>query len=347
MKKVVVTFFLGCAFGGLAAYGVVRFGGPGTPPEPTGPLAATDADGAEGDGRAADPTAGAATEASAPVELAAQDPPAADPEEYPYGIPGRVVDIDGNPIPAADVFARAGNIERITLSDEDGQFEITNVPLGMYEVEASASGYGRRTRYGIAPEGPPIELVLEQGADLVGRVLRDGEGVAGVAVLAAGPGLFPPVSVTTEAGGRFVLTDLARAGRVELLALGDGAGSGFSGALALGEGEPLALELRPSVPLEVRVTDGQTGAPIETGVLSLSRESLSLLNVNTPVSQGSASLTGLPEGPVYLRVRAQGYLPWELGVHHDGAVVEARLEPGQVPYLENAGLDPSTGFRLE
>lgn len=347
MKKVAITFLLGCAFGGLAAYGVVRFGGLATGAGSAGPQTAAEDHAAPTDGPADAAVGAPAAEASAPVELAAQDPPPPEAEEYPYAIPGRVVDIDGNPIPAADVFARAGNIERITLSDEDGQFEITNVPLGMYEVEASASGYGRRTRYGIAPEGPPVELVLEQGADLVGRVLREGEGVPGVAVLAAGPGLFPPVSVTTETGGRFVLTDLARAGRVELLALGDGAGSGFSGALALGEGEPLALELRPSVPLEVRVTDAQTGAPIETGVLSLSRESLSLLNVNTPVSHGSASLTGLPEGPVYLRVRAQGYLPWELGVHHDGAVVEARLEPGQVPYLENAGLDPSTGFRLE
>lgn len=82
--------------------------------------------------------------------------------EFPFAleiaagtIAGSILDINGDPIPDAEVFVNNENgIEFQTISNADGEYNIDNLPPGTYVVTVSSSGYS-------IPSG--IEVVLSPG----------------------------------------------------------------------------------------------------------------------------------------------------------------------------------------
>jgi protocatechuate 3,4-dioxygenase beta subunit len=150
-------------------------------------------------------------------------------------ISGRVVDARGRPVPEAAVrpsfrarLPGTGFFQAVT-ADDQGSFELTGVPPGLVALEAAAAG-----NQGSAPvvlelqpgerrEG--VEIVLEEGAAVTGRVLSpDGLPVAAAVVTATlddGESFVTDPSELTGPDGRFTLDTLAP-GRVVLEAHRDG-----------------------------------------------------------------------------------------------------------------------------
>lgn len=135
-------------------------------------------------------------------------------------IRGLVVDPEGAPVPGAEVqaypegitFATMGKAMRDLTSgrvrvatDEEGVFEIAGLREGEYRVMAQARGFGGEAEKAVAAGGEPLEIVLQPGVTLEGRVVEDssGEPLADVRVRASGS------STMTDSEGKFVLEGVA------------------------------------------------------------------------------------------------------------------------------------------
>jgi Carboxypeptidase regulatory-like domain len=106
---------------------------------------------------------------------------------------------------------RRGNTTRAFTAD-DGKFVLEDVPPGTYDVSVTASGYARATSNAIeVAEGEPstVELSLERGATVVGRVTSNGQPVSGAAVSGVEARGRSSQTKHTDANGEFVLDTLA------------------------------------------------------------------------------------------------------------------------------------------
>jgi protocatechuate 3,4-dioxygenase beta subunit len=160
-------------------------------------------------------------------------------------IRGVVSDVDGRPIPGFEVYyappgtgggprfsagpcagGACGVGEKMPVREDDGRFEIDDVPAGTWDVEASAPGYQRGRAAGVTVEEggltQGVQLRLIRGAVLTGQVLdAQGRPVADARVrteLAAGEAsrfsfMFEKADneASTDAGGRFEIGGLAPA----------------------------------------------------------------------------------------------------------------------------------------
>ncbi len=108
---------------------------------------------------------------------------------------GQVLDADRRAVEGATVFAAAaaGHVHGLEQSDAAGRFAIDGLAAGPVELRVLADGFVPYVLAGVElPEGGEqsgLEVVLERGATVEGRVLRpDGELAAG-ALLTAGDGV--------------------------------------------------------------------------------------------------------------------------------------------------------------
>ncbi len=155
-------------------------------------------------------------------------------------IAGLVQDVDGRPLPNADValhmwINRAGAELTRTQSETNGTFSFTAMPpAGDFAVEATARGYSRE-RIQLSDtrakdnriELPPIEL-LPATSQIAGTVVGlDNQPVAGVMVSLSAVGGQPGGSVRTDAEGHFRFD-----------AVVEGAVSGFASVSSSNWGRP-------------------------------------------------------------------------------------------------------------
>jgi protocatechuate 3,4-dioxygenase beta subunit len=102
-------------------------------------------------------------------------------------VQGRVVDVHGEPIPAASIVAMAGDeVVGRTTTDGDGIYHLARIPEAGAELRVAATG---KAELRVACRDPASQricnLTLEDGCRLRGRVLdAAGQPVAGAAVLA-------------------------------------------------------------------------------------------------------------------------------------------------------------------
>jgi protocatechuate 3,4-dioxygenase beta subunit len=208
---------------------------------------------------------------------------------------GRVVDESDAPIAGAEVtlrsaqptdpmtaaiqFARRGGDEAeepTAATDAEGRFEIADLAAGRYDLEVRAGGFAPAKVPGVkvGEGGGQVDLgtvVLAPGASIEGRVADpDGRAIASaeVTVRAGRDGLLgwsgaagPRAKVQTDAGGRFVVADLAPGQPVVLTVAKEGYGTEATSSLRP-PADGVAVVLRPAGRLRGRVVDAR-GRPIE------------------------------------------------------------------------------------
>jgi hypothetical protein len=84
-------------------------------------------------------------------------------ERIPGAIQGRVIELQsGEGIPSATI--RLLDVDRPpALTDAEGRFRLTGVPVGVQEIEVTHIAYGRTTHLVNVPEGVTVELDIRLG----------------------------------------------------------------------------------------------------------------------------------------------------------------------------------------
>jgi protocatechuate 3,4-dioxygenase beta subunit len=151
--------------------------------------------------------------------------------ETGLAVRGRVRDREGHGLEGASVRARLrrpGGPWREATSEGDGEFVVAGLEAGTYSLRAELAGYAAASATA-RPGGDPVDLVMEPGGEIAGRVVdASGQPAEDASVEAewAGGAEAPAggAFATAEEGeGRFVLRDL-RAGRYAVQARAAGKG---------------------------------------------------------------------------------------------------------------------------
>jgi hypothetical protein len=234
-------------------------------------------------------------------------------------ITGHVRDADGAPV--ADAVVRAvpsgPSIVASTVyatSGGDGGFALVGVDHFAYDVIAELEDRIPATRSNVLGGTRNVELVLDPGQALAGRVVdRRGAPAPAFTVVARWrTGVARTVATSAsviDPQGRFTLR--VRPGDYELVALGRGCAHTAPIVAAAGASE-LSLVLEHGASVRGRVIAADDGAPIPGATIACELPGLGRYRAPgelavTTAADGSFELTELTDGPVELRVRADGF----------------------------------------
>lgn len=286
----------------------------------------------------------------------------------PRSLAGRVIDPQGEPIANASVSqletASAPDGSNVMRSlgekartDEEGRFVLSRVKPGSIQLHVSAFGYRGRDTQGIRipeeGEAAPVEITLEPGTSLQGRVLDSRDlPVPHASVHARGSGregqAFFKGSASTDEEGRYELVDL-EPGPYEIEAFVFEQGRSARAAVEIQPGRnQLDLRLPGGVEVAGRVVDSQ-GAPVPAASLSLvpiqrDGSAMGMGARGLSSADGSFVLADVPDGEYRLTASRQGFAASVLPeVRVAGAPVsglELRLAPGAVIRGRILGLAP-------
>ncbi len=272
-----------------------------------------------------------------------------------WPLTGHVRDEAGAPLPQARITAIHRLHSRFfeTLSGEDGRFRLGPLPPGPYLVLFSQQGRLPAVEQ-VDGNGEELNATLSRERRLSGRVVHEGQPVAGAQVHVEGHFGFEldlstvevgPRDVLTDAQGRFTFSGLRR-GTYELTALRDEQGAAARVSLDQEDTEAV-MELGTSFHLEGLVRD-EAGHPIEGAIVTFkmyTREPFSVeLRHTTTDARGRYWLGPLTRQTGQLAVSAKHYVDveqsvevsrrsarWDVTLRSavlvEGRVVDARGEP--------------------
>jgi RNase P/RNase MRP subunit p29 len=303
------------------------------------------------------------------------------PGEATARIAGRVVDLRGEPVPAAEVWVTTGYDPQVlarTRADGEGLFLLAHVPQrDWWNVHATAEGlvvgcehFGRR--YG------PVTVNLHDAAVVTGTLCdHAGKPVAKAPVRATlhhSRILFRVLSdAVTGEDGSFRL-DKVPIGQVDVRAIVPGEGMAAAQLQVIG---PCAVALQggalPPTSVSLQVTGLSAAALAEARVLLLPYDGGSLQTLPPPwdhprlAADGTLSIDGLPQFEYRISVAAKGFVfaPSELrvkgaGPHHmqfaatalgagtpwSGVVLDAKKQPVAGVRLQLRGERDSYGVEV-
>jgi protocatechuate 3,4-dioxygenase beta subunit len=264
---------------------------------------------------------------------------------------GRVVDAEGKPIAGAQIratrtekgrrnfaFFRAGapSEKPDAVSDGQGQFRLTGLEAGRYQVAAEKEELVQKVPATLdvaeGAENKIAPIVLEAGAAVAGVVRNTkGEPLPAVQVFVVGEGGGGPNEGSTDALGKFRIAGLPAGRPVMLVLTADGFAPKQTNATPPAEG--LAFTLDTSATVRGRVEDAVTKAPIPDFSVSRGEPAaggggivmrLGFGNEGRSFhsEDGSFELPDVPPGKWSIRAEAAGYRP------ADVSAVE--LAPGEV-----------------
>jgi len=220
---------------------------------------------------------------------------------------GRVTGIEAKPVPGA----RVSVSDDLVRTKDDGTFAM-RVLEGTYDVGVAAAGYAPRTvRAQVSADSRPLEIALEPGVAVSGRVTRGGEPVEGVNVYTVSGAAGEPVQ--TGADGTFRIDDLAR-GEIRL-AFKKPADFIQITRVVSAPASGVNVELPPGSRVSGRVIDKMTGKPVKSfdAGLAISRAGSAIMLV-APVMRsftsddGTFAIDGVPAATHTLAVIAPGYV---------------------------------------
>lgn len=264
---------------------------------------------------------------------------------------------------------RRGNTTR-AFTDDDGKFVLEDVPPGTYDVYVIASGYARGTTNAVevtAGEGSTVELSLERGATVVGRVTANGQPVSGAAVSSSGESRARGAQVKhSDANGEFVLDTLA-GGTVELTVRKQGfVPRTLSVNAPAGKETRADVELSRGRELQGRVVDSM-GQPVAGAMISHRPAHERRPAPYSPVTsdaEGAFRLEGLDDEPLLVTARKDGFAEGSSEVNPAaatavtitlgrGSSISGRvigLSPAELPFVEvhaSVMRGPPTGARAQ
>lgn len=197
------------------------------------------------------------------------------------------------------------------VHSDDGSYAIDNVSPGVAQIGVRAAGYVAGSRSDITAEDGKtvsgIDVQLDRGASVTGRVSSAGAAVAGVQVQLTASRMPMAGATTTDADGSYTLDGVAEGDRVVQFQK-----SGFivlRKPLTVTAGKDLQLdvELDQGRELRGRVID-RAGNGIPGGNVSVNGSYASPNSNVSAESDGSFVIQGLPDGRYNLTARKDGYV---------------------------------------
>ncbi len=263
-------------------------------------------------------------------------------------IRGRVVGDSDEPVAGAIVSARPDGgdpssgplgIRGATLPD--GSFALEAVDPGRYRVSASAAGY-RTGEVGPVEvregeEAPSVEIRLETGREIRGRVLDPrGGAVSGASVIAAPAGSLVRTAIpaSTDVNGAFVLTAPSD-GPIDVVAVARGYAPAKVSGVVPDDSAEIVLRMSSGGRIRLRVV-GAGGAPISGARATVAASppypgsDLAMWMSGTLVTgpDGTALATGLAPGSYAVTVEAGGKRATGAATVAEGAEVEIEIPLG-------------------
>ena len=231
--------------------------------------------------------------------------------------------------------------DEIVRTAADGTFTI-RVKEGTYDVVFKRDGFATKTLRATAVNTAtkPVQVTLDPGVEITGRVTRGGVGVEGVTINAMS--MDGAASATTAADGTFQLEDLTP-GQMILNAMKPDEFIQQTRPVTA-PAENVNIEVPPGGRITGHVLDKNSHAPVTTfqAGLSLSRSAGGMSIQLPPLlksftnDDGSFTLENVPTGPAQVVVSAPGYTT----AHKSGINVEVGKT---VPDIE---VDLDTGVKL-
>lgn len=241
----------------------------------------------------------------------------------PTTLAGRVAEKNsGQPIPDFQVVTMMGDFGASRPSppqqihSDDGTFSVPVVP-GRTELRVTATGYVRATLSGLnVEEGKPLtglDVRMERGGRIVGRVTSGGQPVAQASVVAfVDRYTSTQASGQTDANGEFTI-DGVEAGERTVQARKSGMLAKEKQVVAkAGEDVRVELELDKGREIRGRVTD-RTGHPVEGARIQVRGvEDRSIHGGASADIEGNFTVGGLGEGHLALTAEREGYVATSL-----------------------------------
>ncbi|WP_433930986.1 carboxypeptidase regulatory-like domain-containing protein [Sorangium cellulosum] len=241
-----------------------------------------------------------------------------------------VVDDAERPIDGAEVaVATADPLPFVATTEGGGRARFDRLGATPYVVRASAPGFEDTVRTGIVPGPVPLRLRMDRLGALTVRVVdAEGQPADGATVLAAGTGLWPARSTTTDATGAARISGL-RDGVYDLKARRGGAVSATALAVPVrrGEGKEVKLVLGPGRHVRLLVTDGdgEGAPPVKGASVVLVEHGLSAFPLHGRTGDdGSVTLGPIAPGYASASALAAGFVPRN-AVEVDASATEARI----------------------
>lgn len=226
------------------------------------------------------------------------------------------------------------------LTGSDGTFSL-RVKEGSYDLKFSREGFAAKTLHGeqVSPSSKPVEVTLEPGVEITGRVVRGGNGIEGVN-LAAVDSDSRSMAVTSS-DGRFVLSDLTPGSYMVAIGKPDDFIQQMRSMTA--PSRDITIEISPGGRISGRVVDKATHQPVtafQAGI-NPSRGGGMVIQMppvvrNFTSDDGSFVLENVPTGPAQLVVSAPGFTT--------AHVPSITVEEGKTVADVEVGLE--TGVRL-
>ncbi len=254
-------------------------------------------------------------------------------------VTGRVIDEDGQPVPAFTVIARVArgalvrhNVGSVSSYDPEGRFELAGLTEGELELVATSRGFPPSSPVPVrvgAHGAPPVTITLSRGGRVEGVVTSGGAPLAGATIslegrLGGGSSAVPLfASAVSGPDGTFALDGVGEtlsSVRVEA----EGHHRRILGGLALAPGATQRVEV-DLTPLE----EGEEPRTELAGIGAVMMPRGEALMIGRVVEGGGAAAAGLARGDLVLAV--DGRPVTELGF--GGAIDRIRGEEGSTVIL--------------
>ncbi len=238
-------------------------------------------------------------------------------------IAGRVEDGEGGSLAGVEIdyWSSSGMdtgpslylVERKSVTNSDGRFDLNELREGVYSVTASREGYIKNTRDDVATGTDNLLMVLRKGYVITGVLQGDLEDLGSPVRLDFKKGKWGSFSrsVDLDPENSFSVSDLERGSYNIRIKSGDYISDWAVNIPVVSENRPVpvVLTVYRGASISGRVVDGKTNIPLENVRVDLDPVNGTRGDIDTTDEEGMYEFKALPAGNYRLAARL-GYEPW-------------------------------------